>query len=716
MPKCIDCKYEGKYSTLKVPFPIEMMVGLKLGIPGQLNLILDPCFEEEAEKHGFTKDDLNKKGMYCQAPGGGPTKDPIVLVQAIENQPCGFFEKKNEASEKRVAKNPIVMLQEFNIRNWIKLLHHDSNWKIEEYAKQVLVKIAIKNPRALEPLIKALFEDRDYYIRENVAEILGESKDPRAVEPLIKALGDSSWLVRLHVVKVLSSIAIEDPRAVEPLIKTLHGDKEYRVRQDAATALGKSKDIRAIEPLFKAMTKDENVRHEAAVALAKFNDSRAIEPLIISLEEGRQEYRQEAAEALGELKDQRAVKPLIKVLPFTWESLCQTVVKALVILNDPQAIEPLINKLISADDINIRQVASEALGELGEPKWKEFIKGDKEDFARLRQMNDPRVLKMFIKSLDDKNDFVCQQAAEVLGKIKDPQAKEPLLKSLWNKSGKVRLAVAEALCELGEPKWKEIINGNKEDYTRLQKISDPCVLALLIKFLGDGDILAAEALGKLHDPRAIDPLIKALGDDNKDVRQAAVKALGQMNDPRAEEAVKALGRIIDPRAKEAVKAKKNSKYSFTIDGIDLFWKAAEGLQIDSKDYKIEIQGISIDASAHMLAMLNLSNEKKKIVNALNSGELVDYKKSMYELIFHGMAVVASSYQFSGKSFEEFKETAIEMGPVFDNSFFSIVDNLYQGKKEKKHLDISIFGKGQYQTDVVEPMELLIDFVNFLIDR
>lgn len=96
MPKCTECKYEGKYSTLPVPYPIEKIMGMKLGIPSQVNVTL-MGFEEEAGKHGFTGDDLSKKGMHCQAPGGGPTKDPIALIQAIVDQPCNFFAPKSKA-------------------------------------------------------------------------------------------------------------------------------------------------------------------------------------------------------------------------------------------------------------------------------------------------------------------------------------------------------------------------------------------------------------------------------------------------------------------------------------------------------------------------------------------------------------------------------------------------------------------------------------------
>ncbi|MCJ7727338.1 MAG: HEAT repeat domain-containing protein, partial [Methanoregula sp.] len=58
-------------------------------------------------------------------------------------------------------------------------------------------------------------------------------------------------------------------RAVEPLIKSLK-DKDRRVREQAAVALGEIGDERAVEPLLWAL-KDENdgVREQAKEAIGK---------------------------------------------------------------------------------------------------------------------------------------------------------------------------------------------------------------------------------------------------------------------------------------------------------------------------------------------------------------------------------------------------------------------------------------------------------------
>jgi hypothetical protein len=95
MPKCVDCKYEGKYSNSKIPF--ETVVAYNFGVPANVSFV---GFEEEVNKHGFDKDDLAKKAMHCRAPGGGPTRDPIWLIQALGDQPCSYFSPKEIGREK----------------------------------------------------------------------------------------------------------------------------------------------------------------------------------------------------------------------------------------------------------------------------------------------------------------------------------------------------------------------------------------------------------------------------------------------------------------------------------------------------------------------------------------------------------------------------------------------------------------------------------------
>ena len=111
----------------------------------------------------------------------------------------------------------------------------------------------------------------------------------------------------------------------------------------------------------------------------------------------------------------------------------------------------------------------------------------------------------------------------------------------------------------------------KEDFTfTIGEIEDPKAVEPLIDALKDGnrDVqqAAAEALGEIGDPKAVEPLIEALKDGDEEIRRIAAKALGEIGDPKAVEplidalkdgnrdvqqaAAEALGEIGDPKAVE----------------------------------------------------------------------------------------------------------------------------------------------------------------------
>jgi len=69
MPKCTKCHYEGPYSIY----------------PGQ-----------KATWSSLGEEETTLEYMRCQAPGGGPTQNPISLIESLIDQPCDFFQPKEK--------------------------------------------------------------------------------------------------------------------------------------------------------------------------------------------------------------------------------------------------------------------------------------------------------------------------------------------------------------------------------------------------------------------------------------------------------------------------------------------------------------------------------------------------------------------------------------------------------------------------------------------
>ena len=122
----------------------------------------------------------------------------------------------------------------------------------------------------------AELKDEDPRIRQTAAEILGRLKDPRAIGPLILALVDEASEVREAASEALKNFLFWEKsdaanRVVPELIVVLQDQrKDPEVRKNAAEALGKIKDPRAVEPLIATLKdKDSEVRWHAAEALEK---------------------------------------------------------------------------------------------------------------------------------------------------------------------------------------------------------------------------------------------------------------------------------------------------------------------------------------------------------------------------------------------------------------------------------------------------------------
>jgi HEAT repeat protein len=99
------------------------------------------------------------------------------------------------------------------------------------------------------------------------------------------------------------------------LIKALDYPKHWRVRRDAAEALGEIGDPDAVEPLIGVLRDDNpSVRMSAAEALGQIGDVRAVEPLIAARKEASWSVRRAAAEALGRIGDPDATDALTAAL------------------------------------------------------------------------------------------------------------------------------------------------------------------------------------------------------------------------------------------------------------------------------------------------------------------------------------------------------------------------------------------------------------------
>ena len=159
-----------------------------------------------------------------------------------------------------------------------------------------------------------------------------------AVEPLLLALNDGDRGTREQAAAALGKIG--DPRAVVPLIEEFKEPPVWDYRNDASAAAARALcaiGAPAVDPLIEALKdRDSHRRRGVASVLGAIGDPRAVEPLIAALEPGGafqlSNVRSAIINALGAIGDPRAVEPLLVAMEDESREIRQAAAKALVVI------------------------------------------------------------------------------------------------------------------------------------------------------------------------------------------------------------------------------------------------------------------------------------------------------------------------------------------------------------------------------------------------
>ncbi len=195
---------------------------------------------------------------------------------------------------------------------------------------------------------------------------------------------------------------------------------------------------------------------------------------------------------IKKLTKKRNLQGLIHALRNKDPKIQYDAAEALGEIGDIQAIEPLVTALTQNELSGVRWKAAEALSKIGVP-----------------------AVDALIGALRHSDDDVRWKAAIALGEIGDQRAINPLISLLCDEDRFVKSRAAYALGLIGEPAVESLIFALRE---------------------GDGNLRwgAAIALGKIRDPRAIDPLIRALADKYQNVRAESAMSLAAIGKPALE--------------------------------------------------------------------------------------------------------------------------------------------------------------------------------------
>jgi len=244
------------------------------------------------------------------------------------------------------------------------------------------------------------------------------------------------------------------------------------------------------------------------------------------------------------LKETRNVPGLILALKNKDPTVQYDAAEALGDIGDIRAVEPLSTALGTSEYSGVRWKSAEALAKIGSPAVEALIGAlrNADDDVRwkaaiaLGEIGDIRAVDPLILLLRDEDRFVKSHAALALGALGEP-AVSSLLRALSEGDGNLRWGAAIALGKIQDPKSIEPLirsladkyeNVRAESASSLASIGKPA-LGTLVRFLkfseGPLKLEVVHVLGELHDTDAIQPLMQMLWNADEDERKAIADAL-----------------------------------------------------------------------------------------------------------------------------------------------------------------------------------------------
>lgn len=438
---------------------------------------------------------------------------------------------------------------------------------------------------ATVPLLYPLLKDKDPDIRKFAIDLLGEIKDGADPSEIIPYLKDVNANVRAAAVKALSEL--EHREAIPELIHALNDDEW--VCFSALEALGQLQAENAIEQIAGLLSgSSEKVRTAVSEAvrlavietLGKLGTEKAIdilrtylpkttgeernaviksllqigitpemadlsEHLVTMLREGDWEEKEIALKGLVTLNSKAAVPLIVDIAGALDPSLPENEERLMILKDAVRAIESedALLELLESSDIKYRgkSFAIEVLGDARSRKSVPHLVNYLNDMRRdLRRAStnalgsigaSESVEPLLEASQRDVDAHVRRSAIEALGNIQAKDAFEPLMELLaLERYYDVIEKIVEALLKINARAFLNDVsryNDNiREIIAKMVRDAD-----ILLKLAEDPNkkikIASIYSLGHIGTDKALSRLIRFLGDQDPDIRKAAVVGLGK---------------------------------------------------------------------------------------------------------------------------------------------------------------------------------------------
>ena len=325
----------------------------------------------------------------------------------------------------------------------------------------------------------------------------------------------------------------------------------------------------AVPPLIEALqTRDTNLLPLYQQILARIPS--ATPALIKTLKTAHPIVRGRVAEIFGINKDRNAVPSLLEALQGEYFTVRSRAALALGKIGDSKAIQPLLYALKDTED-EVRIAGCLALGSFKDPSTFDDITNVLLDDPKIEvrqaaaralgNTQHPAALPYLMEALHDsywwyEREYAATDLLLAIEKM-GVAAVNPLIAALQDKEGTVRKFAALLLGKLGDPRAIEPLGMalydlhhevGKVSAESLAQFGIPAV-DVLMEALSHPEmwirIHSISALSKIKDGRVTQILLEMLNDPEREVKKQVIESLGNLKDPRA---LPSLQEIVSNRA------------------------------------------------------------------------------------------------------------------------------------------------------------------------
>lgn len=398
----------------------------------------------------------------------------------------------------------------------------DPDPRVPYQAMRSLGRLGALDIQEVLPFFEIESSSVQFYALQALGTIAGEQADQ--VLMYLANNPNQSTAMRVLAVKLLGERSATS--AAGSLMELLR-EEQPSLRQHAALALGRMGAFSAVKDLYQSLIDDdEDVRYAVGVALGLLGDVRTV-PFLLKARYHADEYTKQMVDAAIERLGPEALAELISAMRKMPMPYRVDAIKQMESLKDERAMLPLIQYLLDEQVYTHVRKALLALEEKIEAPLM-YVLGREDASVELKEKSIRLLLDRkcvdavtpLIALLEDSDASLRELAARSLGKLGSKDAEQPLLKVIAKKDRESDDVVAEALLSLGKL-------GTVSD--KAKKVLHEHLDHLNSKVRG----YSISAIGEIGDASIVDSLIERLMDSTQDNRPMLIQALAKLGDPKA---------------------------------------------------------------------------------------------------------------------------------------------------------------------------------------